>query len=233
MSTIFHLDSSVRAVGSQGRAVASTLEDSARQHLRDLNVVTRCVGLSPLPATALALATQVLGLGGHSAPKVPSEWTADEAQAMSLATELADEMLAADAYVFSVPLYNFGVSQHVKAWVDLLMTEPRFSIHVPSPISKRPAYLIIARGGAYGPGMPREGWDYATPWLRRFLEDVWGLDLQLIEVELTLAEVNPEMASLRDLAASNLKRANAAARQAGEQIAMRLKKLSATVSRQE
>src|SRR5205085_950766 len=135
-------------------------------------------------------------------------------------------MLAADAYIFSVPLYNYGVSQHVKAWIDLLMTEPRFSIHAPSPVSKRPAYLIVARGGAYGPGMPKEGWDHATPWLRRIFEDTWGLDLQLIEVELTLAAVNPGMASLKDLAAANLRQAHATARQAGEQLAIRLTNLS-------
>lgn len=232
MSTIFHLDSSIRAVGSQGRAVASTLQDTVREHLREVNVITRDVGLSPLPPSALALATQVLGLGEHAAPKDPGAWTVDEAQAMALATELADEMLAADAYIFSVPLYNFGVSQHVKAWIDLLMTEPRFGIHVPSPVSKRPAYLIVARGGAYGPGMPRAGWDHATPWLRRIFEDTWGLDLHLIEVELTLAAINPEMASLRDLAAANLMQAHASARQAGERLAFQLAEPSASISRQ-
>jgi FMN-dependent NADH-azoreductase len=110
------------------------------------------------------------------------------------------------------------------------MTEPRFSIKIPSPVVTRPAYLIVARGGAYGPGTPKEGWDHATPWLRRIFEDTWGLHLQLIEVELTLAEVNPEMESLRDLGASNRYQAHAAARDAGEQLAKRLMKLSAKVS---
>lgn len=139
MTTIFRLDSSIRAVGSQSRAVASTLEDSVREQLGELHVVRRDVGLSPLPATAWALATR-------ASSKDPGERTVEEAQAAALATELADEMLAADAYIFSVPLYNYGVSQHAKAWIDLLITEPRFSVKVPSPISKRPAYLIIARG---------------------------------------------------------------------------------------
>lgn len=177
----------------------------------------RDVGLSPLPATAWALAVQ-------AGPKAPSERTTEEVEAAALATKLADEMLAADAFVFSVPLYNYAVSQHAKAWIDLLVAEPRFTVKVPSPISKRPAYLISTRGGAYGPGMPKEGWDHATPWLRRIFEDNWGLDLQLINVELTLADVNPAMASLRDLAASNLKQAHLAAKQAGEQLAARLTK---------
>lgn len=177
----------------------------------------RDVGLSPLPATAWALAVQ-------AAPLNLSERTVEQAQAAALATQLADEMLAADAFIFAVPLYNYGVPQHVKAWIDLLVTEPRFTVKVPSPISRRPAYLISARGGAYGPGMPKDGWDHATPWLRRIFEDNWGLDLQLIDVELTLADVNPAMASFRDLAASNLKQAHAAAKQAGEQLATRLTK---------
>ena len=89
-------------------------------------------------------------------------------------------------------------------------------------VSKRPAYLISARGGAYGEGMPKEGWDHATPWLRRIFEDNWGLDLVLIDIELTLAEVNPEMAPLRDLAALNARNAHTAARQAGDRLAARL-----------
>ncbi|QDE37741.1 flavodoxin family protein [Luteibacter pinisoli] len=219
MSTIFRLDSSIRAVGSQSRAVASTLEDAVREQVGQLDVIRRDVGVFPLPATAWAFATQALALGVHSAPKARGERTADETTAMALATDLADEMLAADAYLFAVPLYNYGVSQHAKAWIDLLITEPRFSVKVPSPIAGRPAYLVVARGGAYGPGTPREGWDHATPWLRRIFEDVWGLNLTLIEVELTLADVNPEMASLRDLAAASLGQAHAAARHAGEQLA--------------
>lgn len=217
MTTIFRLDASIRAVGSQSRALASTLEDSMRTQLAELDVVRRDVGLSPLPAKAWALAVQ-------AGPKALSERTTEEVEAAALATKLADEMLAADAFIFSVPLYNYAVSQHAKAWIDLLVTEPRFTVKVASPISKRPAYLISARGGAYGPGMPKEGWDHATPWLRRIFEDNWGLDLQLIDVELTLADVNPAMASLRDLAVSNLKQAHAAAKQAGEQLAARLTK---------
>ena len=75
-----------------------------------------------------------------------------------------------------------------------------------------------AAGSAKSAGMIR----ISTPWLRRIFEDSLELDLQVIEVELTLAHVNASMASLRDLAASNLKQAHAAAREAGEQLAMRL-----------
>ena len=59
------------------------------------------------------------------------------------------------------------------------------------------------RGGGYGAGTPREGWDHATPYLLRILGDVWGADVTLVEAELTLADVVPAMAELRDAAAAS------------------------------
>ena len=57
------------------------------------------------------------------------------------------------------------------------------------------------RGGSYAAGTPREGWDHATGWLRRILEDVWGLDLRVVEREFTLVGVNPALDSFTDVAA--------------------------------
>ena len=42
----------------------------------------------------------------------------NSAKAVALAATLTDELAAADALLFAVPLYNFGVSQHFKTWVD-------------------------------------------------------------------------------------------------------------------
>ena len=48
--------------------------------------------------------------------------------------------------------------------------------------------------------------------LRRMLDDLWGLDLDVIETELTLAEVTPAMAELRELAQHQLAESHEAAR---------------------
>jgi FMN-dependent NADH-azoreductase len=122
-----------------------------------------------------------------------------------------------------VPLYNFGVPAHVKAWVDLLLTDPRLGPAGDQPLTGRPAVLVAARGGGYGPGTPREGWDHATPWLRRIFADVLGLDLSVAEAELTLAGVNPAMAELRPLAEQSLRDAHATAKSHGRTIAERLR----------
>ena len=57
----------------------------------------------------------------------------------------------------------------------------------------KPVVLLTTRGGAYGPGTPREGWDHNTAYLRRILADVWGADLTVVEREFTLVGVNPAL----------------------------------------
>jgi FMN-dependent NADH-azoreductase len=109
-------------------------------------------------------------------------------------------LLDAQTVLIATPLYNFGVPAHVKAWIDLVITDPRFG---PGsvPLAGKPVVLVAVRGGGYGAGTPREGWDHATPYLLRILRDVWGAEVTLVEAELTLADVVPAMAELRDVAA--------------------------------
>lgn len=51
---------------------------------------------------------------------------------------------------FEVPLYNFGVSQHFKAWVDLVVTDPRMASCAGQPLAGRPAVLVVVRGARTG-----------------------------------------------------------------------------------
>jgi FMN-dependent NADH-azoreductase len=138
---------------------------------------------------------------------------------VALAATLVEEMLAADAIVLAVPLYNFGVSQHIKAWIDLIITEPRASLPGRPLLAGRPVVLATVRGGAYGPGTPREGWDHSTGYLTHVLGTVWGADLTVVEREFTLVGVNPAMDAFTDQAAVMHAEALAAAHQAGQTLA--------------
>jgi FMN-dependent NADH-azoreductase len=217
--SLFRLDASIRTEGSVSREVADTVERSWRAEHPHTAVVGRDLGLHPLPADAWS--TAVSGL------QVPADQrTPEQAAAAALATSLVDELLEAEAYLFAVPLYNFGVPQHVKAWVDLIHTEPRLTARMvvgEKPLAGRPAVLVVARGGGYGPGTPRDGWDHASPWLRRIFADVWGLDLHMATAELTLAGVNPAMAALIDLAEQSRRDAHVTAESHGRTIAQRVR----------
>src|SRR5579863_7469385 len=182
--SLFRLDASIRVEGSHSRAIADIVEQEWRNAHPDEPVIRRHVGGDRILATAWATA---VGAG-----RTPGESRTHEQQAaLALAAALTDELVAADALVFAVPLYNFGVSQHFKAWVDVVITDPRMAAGVASPLAGKPAVLVVARGGSYAAGTPREGWDHATGWMRRIRSDVWGLDLNVVEAEFTQVDANP------------------------------------------
>jgi len=190
---LFRLDSSIRTEGSISREVADDVENAWLRHRPGDGVVRRDIGLAPLPSDAWAAAV--------SGAYVPEDVrTPEQRGAAALAATLADELLDAQTVLIATPLYNFGVPAHVKAWIDLVITDPRFGPGQ-QPLAGRPVILVAVRGGGYGAGTPREGWDHATPYLLRILRDVWGADVTLVEAELTLADVTPALAELRAAAA--------------------------------
>ena len=213
--SLFRLDASIRTEGSVSRAIADTVQQAWQAERPGQAVTRREIGIDPLPATAWPAATLSMW--------TPAEQhTPEQRAATALAGSLADELVDADAYLFAVPLYNWGVSQHIKTWVDLVITDPRFRPRVEPVIAGRPAVLVTVRGGAYGPGSPKEGWDHATPWMRRILAEVFQLDLHEVQTELTLADVNPAMEPFRPLAAELLAAAHVLAAEHGRTLSERV-----------
>jgi FMN-dependent NADH-azoreductase len=207
--SLFRLDASIFPAASASAELAGIIEAEWTASRPVQPVVRRDLGNNPLPADAWALA-----MAAGFAPE--EERTPAQREALALAAALAAELRDAEAVLLAVPLYNYGVSQHFKAWVDLVVagaggTEP--------VLKGKPTVLVTVRGGSYGPGTPREGWDHSTPYLRRVLADVWEADLTVIEREFTLVGVNPALDEFKDIAAQFRSDALTAARDAGKALA--------------
>ncbi len=209
--TLFRLDASIRVDHSASREIADIVEQEWRTSHPGDTVERRHIGVDVLPADAWALAVAASATD-------PRERTAEQQEAVDLAGTLVDELLAADAILLAVPRYNFGVSQHIKTWIDLIMTDPRVSRGGAPLLAGKPVVLATVRGGAYGPETPRAGWDHSTPYLRRILADVWGAELTVVEREFTLVGVNPALDAFTDLAAELHAGALASAREAGRAL---------------
>ena len=214
--TLFRLDASIRVEGSHSRALADLVEHEWTQAHPGDQVIRRHLATDPIPATAWADA-----VGGAFVPA--QDRSQAQTDAAALAATLVDELVAADALLFAVPLYNFGVSQHFKTYADLVITDPRLAAGQASAIAGKPAVLVTVRGGAYGAGTPREGWDHATPWMRRILQDVWGLDLRAVEEELALVGVNPALDQFAELAKTMRAKVAALATEHGRSLAATLR----------
>jgi FMN-dependent NADH-azoreductase len=211
----FRLDSSLRNDGSVSRRLADAVEQQWLHHHPTATVIRRDLGNDPLPPLWPAAVSVLMG-------PPDQQRSPEQVAAVNLAAELVDELLEADAYVFAVPIYNWGIPQQVKHWIDMVITDPRAATTTEQLLAGRPGVLVEARGGGYTPGTPREGWDHVSPYLTHVLQDLWGLELSVARAELTLADVNPAMATLRGAAAQQLTDAHDAASSHGAEVARRL-----------
>jgi FMN-dependent NADH-azoreductase len=197
MSHLLQIDSSIQGERSVTRALTSRAADVWRAAHPGGTVTYRDLAAHPLPH---------LDAESGLARMVPADQhTPAQAASWKLSQELVDEVLNADTILLGLPLYNFGPPSSVKAWVDHLVA-PGLSL---DPVTHegflggRDLLVLAARGGGYGVGTPREGWDHAEPWLPHGVS-MLGLEPRFITAELTLAEVNPQMAELKPLAAESL-----------------------------
>jgi len=206
--TLFRLDASIRVDGSASRELADAVESEWQQTHPGDAVVRRHVGTEPVPATTWGEA-----VAGSATPE--DARTPEQRGALALASELVDELTSASAVLLAAPLYNYGVSQHLKAWVDLVIAGSTPGTRLLAGV---PTVLATVRGGSYSAGTPRDGWDHSTAYLRRILADVWGADLTVVERDFTLVGVNPALDAFSEQAAALHTQALSAAREAGRAL---------------
>ena len=119
-------------------------------------------------------------------------FTPEQQQAWAAVTSVAEQFKSADKYVFSLPMWNFGIPYKLKHFIDVLV-QPGLAFSF-SPetgykglITGKPAVAIYARGGAYGPGTGMEAYDAQSTYLKQVLGFIGFTDIKEIFVEPTLA----------------------------------------------
>jgi FMN-dependent NADH-azoreductase len=213
--SLFRLDASIRARASHSRRIADIVQQEWRNAHPSDPVIHREVGLAPLPSDAWARAAF-----GRYMPE--ERRSPEQREAIALAATLTDELAAADALLFAVPLYNYGISQPLKAWADLVITDPRMATGGVPIIAGRPAVLVVVRGGAYEPDPLRQRWDHAVGWVRRILEDDWKLELRVLESDFPSVGVNTQLDEFTRLATQMRSEAAELARAHGQSLSTQL-----------
>ncbi|MFF9808218.1 FMN-dependent NADH-azoreductase [Streptomyces coeruleorubidus] len=203
MSYLLQIDSSSRGADSISRQVAQSFLDAW-----DGEVVHRDLAVEPVPhLTEAGISARVTD---------PAEHTSEQAAAVAVQEELIEEFLGASAYLFTVPMYNWTMPSVFKAWLDQIMVKGRtlhFTGNGPATAG-RPALLVSARGGGFGPGTRNHGMDFVVPVLEAVLGNTHtlGLDLTTVTPELTHAPVVQRMAHFLPLHEASLADAHEQAR---------------------
>ena len=209
--SVLRVDATIQGDRSASSALADLVLDEFAAARPEVPVVRRHLGQDPLPAHVWEAA-----ISGSYLPE--ADRTAAQREALVTAERVATELQQATSVVLAMPLYNYGVSQHAKAWIDLALAGSPYGSRL---LEDTPTVLVTTRGGAYSPGTPREGWDHNIDYLRRILVDVWGADLTVVEREFTLVGVNPALDEFTEVAALLHKTAEQAAAEAGTALASR------------
>jgi FMN-dependent NADH-azoreductase len=198
MSHLLHIDASLRTTGSVSREVSAAFATQWRAAHPDGEYTYRDLGRNPIPHLDEAAL--------HASQTPPEQHTPEQRAAWAVSAPLIAELEAADTVLLGVPMYNFSIPSTVKSWLDRilitrLMADPATGA---GPVAGKRVIATTARGGAYGPGTPREPFEFQESYLRAVFSKL-GLDqnLTFVNTELTLAGVVPAMAHLQDLAAQS------------------------------
>lgn len=123
------------------------------------------------------------------------EHTDEQRQAWKGVEDVIGKFNEADKYLFSLPMWNFGIPYKLKHYLDVIV-QPGYTFSF-SPeegykglVTDKPIAVIYARGGAYGPGTGAESYDLQKAYLEHILGFIGFKDFQTLLVEPTL--VSPE-----------------------------------------
>lgn len=207
--SLLRIDASILGHYSSSRALADVVQrEWAEQHPHG-TIVTRDLAADPIPSTAW--------IAGVSAGQTPAENQTEEQKAgLALAHELYQELVSADAVIVATGLYNYGLNQLVKSWIDQVLVVAQGLGEI---LKGKDVALVVTRGGYYGEDGPKAGWDHGTPWLVRIFSEVWGANVTVVERDFTLVGVNPALDQFKLRAAELQDAATATAEQAGRVLA--------------
>jgi FMN-dependent NADH-azoreductase len=173
---ILHIDSSPRAERSHSRELSKEFVSAWRAAHPEDAIAYRDLGHHPVPHVDEAWIA--------AAFSPPETHTPELAEAIRISDELVDEFLAAERYVFGVPMYNFNIPSTFKAYIDQIVRINRTvalnAQGFKGLVEGKKAVIITARGGDFSPTSPAVAYDFQEPYLRTIFGFIGVTDIQFI-----------------------------------------------------
>jgi FMN-dependent NADH-azoreductase len=164
---LLHLDASALGAYSVSRGLTAAIVAEFVQNHQGVEVTYRDLHAAPL---------------GHWGLPAGED---DPAAAESAA--VLEEFLAADVVVIGAPMYNFGITSSLKAWIDRIAVAGktfRYTANGPEGLAGGKRVIIASsRGGVYSHGAPAAGMDFQEPYLRALLGFLGVTDIEFVRAE--------------------------------------------------
>ena len=172
---ILQINGSARRDGANSTRLANDIVERLKASHPGAQVTLRDLAATPHP---------VLDETALGALFTPAEQrTPEQAARVALDDALIAELQAHDVIVLGVPMYNFGVTVQIKAWLDAVARAGvtfRYTANGPEGLVKgKTVYVALARGGIYR-DTPN---DSQVPYLKTMLGFLGMTDLRFIYAE--------------------------------------------------
>jgi len=175
---ILHVDSSILGGHSVSRQLSADIVARLKAAHPEAEVTYRDLAANPLPHLSGAVIAAAQG---------PQAVTDDVAADLKAGADVLDEVLAADVIVLGAPMYNFGVSSQLKAWIDRVAVAGktfRYTEKGPEGLLKaKKAIVALTRGGFYGPDSGMNAFEHQESHLRAVFTFLGITDVSFVLAE--------------------------------------------------
>jgi FMN-dependent NADH-azoreductase len=175
MKHILHLDSSPRGGRSISRTLTREFISTWKQIYPSDTVTYRDIGRYPVPP----IDESWIAASFSS----PDQITPELGTALNISNELIDELLAAELYVFGIPMYNYSIPANFKAYIDQIVRVRRTFVVTANGyeglLQDKKIVVITTRGGSYSAG----ALDFQEPYLRAVFELIGITNMTFIHAE--------------------------------------------------
>ena len=118
-------------------------------------------------------------------------FTDQQQQAWQAVVDTCDHFKSADKYVFSLPMWNFGIPYRLKHYIDVIAQPGQTFSFDPETgysglVTGKPVAVVYARGGSYGSDEAK-GLDMQKGYMDLLLRFIGFTDVNSILVDPTLA----------------------------------------------
>lgn len=184
MAKLLYIESSPRKERSKSILVANAFLSAYRESNPDDEIVMLDLWEKSLPEfDGYTIDAKYQVLHGQ-------DFDAEQQAAWQAVVDLCDEFKSADKYVFSLPMWNFGIPYKLKHYIDVIAQPGQTFSFSPETgyagmVTGKPIVTIYARGGAYS-SEEAAGMDFQKGYLQFLLGFIGFTDIHEILVEPTL-----------------------------------------------
>jgi FMN-dependent NADH-azoreductase len=202
MPKLLYIESSPRKTRSKSIQVAQLFLSEVKRKYPSLEIDKLDLWAADLPTfDGDILESKYAIIHGQS-------FTPEQTEAWRRVEAIANRFKDTDWYLFSLPMWNFGIPYVLKHFIDVLVQPGLTFGFTPEEgykglVTGKKAAVVYARGGAYGPGTGAEGNDLQSKTLGGVLGFIGITDQTNIFVEPTIgapADVDAVVAKAKEAA---------------------------------